>query len=133
MNNRLYSHLYLHSKNTLTLKKFSTFTNWLMEKPGNWYAIAKMWEKHLKKRGIIRNGRTCLLKISLRDSFQFLLVQITITWFLRKWNIDSKGVIQNNQWVEKINELLQTSPSTITWCIVPFKNWNLELFVSYSN
>ena len=35
MNNRLYSHLYLHFKNVFTLKKLSTFANLLMEKPGN--------------------------------------------------------------------------------------------------
>ena len=34
MNNRLYSHLYLHLKNMFTLKSF-TFANLLMEKPGN--------------------------------------------------------------------------------------------------
>ena len=42
MNNRLYSHLYLHSKNKFTLKKSSTFANLLMEKPGNRFTIAKM-------------------------------------------------------------------------------------------
>ena len=35
MNNRLYSHLYLHLKKIFTLKKSSTFDNLLMEKPGN--------------------------------------------------------------------------------------------------
>ena len=36
MNNRLYSHLYLHSKNIFTLKlKSSTFANLLVKKPGN--------------------------------------------------------------------------------------------------
>ena len=35
MNNRLYSHLYLHLKNTFTLSKSSTFADLLMEKPGN--------------------------------------------------------------------------------------------------
>ena len=31
-----------------------------MEKPGNWFAIAKMWEKHLKKE-ILRKGPASLL------------------------------------------------------------------------
>ena len=35
MNNSLYSNLYLHLKNTFTLKKSLTFANLLMEKPGN--------------------------------------------------------------------------------------------------
>ena len=35
MNNHLHSHLYLHLKNVFTLKKYSTFANLLMEKPGN--------------------------------------------------------------------------------------------------
>ena len=42
MNNRLYSHLYLHLKNIFTLRKFSTFANLLRKKPSNWFAIAKM-------------------------------------------------------------------------------------------
>ena len=35
MNNRLYSHLYLHLKNIFTLKQSSAFANLLMEKRGN--------------------------------------------------------------------------------------------------
>ena len=36
MNNRLYSHLYLHLKNiSLHEKKSSTYANEIMEKPGN--------------------------------------------------------------------------------------------------
>ena len=42
MNNRLYSHLYLHLENIFTLKKPSAFANLLMEKPGNRFAIAKI-------------------------------------------------------------------------------------------
>ena len=42
MNNRLYSHLFLHLKNIFTLKKSSTFANLLMEKPGHLFAMAKM-------------------------------------------------------------------------------------------
>ena len=34
MSNHLCSHLYLHLKNIYALKKFSTFANLLMEKPG---------------------------------------------------------------------------------------------------
>ena len=45
-----------------TLKKSSTFAYLLMEKPGNWFAIAKMWEKHLKKKDILRKGPTSLLR-----------------------------------------------------------------------
>ena len=40
-----------------------------------------------------KKGPASLLKISLWDGFQFLLVQ---TWFLRKQEIDSKWVIPNN-------------------------------------
>ena len=36
--------------------------------------IAKMWKKHLKKK--VRKGPASLLKISLWDGSQFLLVQI---------------------------------------------------------
>ena len=57
MNNRLYSHMYLHLKNIFTLKKSFTFAN------------------HLKKN-ILRKRPAPLLKNSLWDSFQFLLVQI---------------------------------------------------------
>ena len=42
MNNRLYSHLYLHSKKIFRLKKTSTFADLLIDKPGNWFAIAKL-------------------------------------------------------------------------------------------
>ena len=55
MNNRLYSHLYLHSKNIFILKKFSTFANFLMEKTVNSFAISKICKKHLKKE-ILREG-----------------------------------------------------------------------------
>ena len=33
-----------------TLKKSSPSANLPMEKPGDWFAMAKMWEKHLKKK-----------------------------------------------------------------------------------
>ena len=35
-----------------------------------------MWEKHLKKKYILRKGPASLLKISHYDSFQFVHVQI---------------------------------------------------------
>ena len=93
-----------------------------MEKPGNWTAMAKKWEKQLKKKEILRKSPAYLLQILLWDSFQFLLMQ---TWFLFKRNIDSKWIIPNNEWVKKINGLLQT------WCMVPpWKSKNLEIFVN---
>ena len=45
MNNRLYSHLYLHLKNIFILKKRSTFANFLMEKPVNSFAIANIGKR----------------------------------------------------------------------------------------
>ena len=76
MNNRLYSHLYLHLKSIFTWKKSSTFANLLMEKPGKWFATVKMREKHLKNEEILRKELASLLKNLLWNSFQFLLVQI---------------------------------------------------------
>ena len=49
MNNRLYSHLYLHLKDKFTLKKSYTFANLLIEKPGHWFAIRKMFWRSLLK------------------------------------------------------------------------------------
>ena len=72
MNYRLYSHLYLHLKD-IYIKKDPSH---LLEKPDNWFALAKMWEKHLKKKEILRNGPGYLHKISLWDSFQFSFMQI---------------------------------------------------------
>ena len=61
MNNRLYSHLYLHLKNIFTFKKCSILANLPIEKPGKWCALAKMWKKkkrpHLKKE-ILRERKT---------------------------------------------------------------------------
>ena len=59
-----------------------------MEKPGKWFAIWKMWEKHSKKKEILKKEPASLLEISLWDSFQFLFVPINHL-FLRKWNIQS--------------------------------------------
>ena len=50
MKNGLYSHLYLHLKNAFTLKKSSQIANLLLKKPGNWFTIAKILEKNLKKK-----------------------------------------------------------------------------------
>ena len=49
-----------------TLKKSSTFANLLMEKPGNWFAIAKMWE-------ILRKGPASLLRFYSGTVFSFCL------------------------------------------------------------
>ena len=40
-----------------------------MEKRGNWFSIAKIWEKHLNKKENLREGPVPLLKISLWDGF----------------------------------------------------------------
>ena len=62
MYNRLKSHLYLHSKNILTLKKSSRFPGLLIEKSDNCFAVAKLREKHLKEKNILRKGPAFLLK-----------------------------------------------------------------------
>ena len=36
-----------------------------MEKSGNWFTIAKMWEKHMEKKEMLRKGPESLLKILL--------------------------------------------------------------------
>ena len=56
-----------------TLRKSSTFANLLMDKPGNWFAIAKVWERHLKKKEILRNGHTSLLRFYSGTIFSFCL------------------------------------------------------------
>ena len=91
MNNLLYWHLHFHLKNIFALKKSSTFANLLKEKPVNWFAIAQMWEKHLKNKEILIKGTAYFW-----DSFQFVLVQINHGKFLRKWSINSKWIIPNN-------------------------------------
>ena len=66
-------HIYIYiEKINLHLKNHSH----LLEKPGNWFATAKIWEEYLKKKEILRKGPASLYKISLWNSFQFLLVQI---------------------------------------------------------
>ena len=54
MKNGLYSHLYLHLKNAFTLKESCLIANLLLKKPGNWFKIAKILEKNLKKKDILR-------------------------------------------------------------------------------
>ena len=102
MKSSLYSQLCLKLKNIFTWKKPSTFANLLMEKLGNWFATVKMWKSTWKKKKL-RKGSASLLKSSLWDSLQFLLVPI-------------------NFLVKNINGLHQTTSSTKTWCVVPFKN-----------
>ena len=69
MKNGLYSHLYLHLKNAFTWKKSSQIANLLLKKPGNWFTIAKILEKNLKKKDILRKVPASLLKVSLWDGF----------------------------------------------------------------
>ena len=76
MNKRLHSHLYFHLKNIFTLKISSTVAKLLMEKPSNWIRYSKNVGKNLKMKEILRKEPASLLKISLWDSFQFLLVEI---------------------------------------------------------
>ena len=59
-----------------TIKKSSTFAKLLIEKPGNWFAIAKMWEKHLK---ILRKGPASLLRFYFGTVFSFCLRQTDFT------------------------------------------------------
>ena len=75
MNYRLYTHLYLHSKIVFTFKKASTFANLLMEKPGTDF-LQQKYEKNTRRKIKFKKGPASLLKISLWDSFQCLLVQI---------------------------------------------------------
>ena len=63
--------------NTL-LKKSSIFANLLMEKPDNSFAIVKMKKKNTCRKNILRKGYSSLLKNSVWDSFQSLIVQINL-------------------------------------------------------
>ena len=65
MNNRLYSYLYFYLKNIFTLKKSSAFANLLIEKPGNLFAIAKMWKKNPPEERNFKKRTASLLKNSL--------------------------------------------------------------------
>ena len=62
----IYIYIYIY-----TLKKSSTFANLLMENPGNWFTIAKMWEKHLKKEEILRKWAAPLLRLYSGTVFSF--------------------------------------------------------------
>ena len=44
-----------------------------MEKAGNLFVIAKMWEKHLKKKEILRKGSASLLKFHTGKVFSVCL------------------------------------------------------------
>ena len=78
--------------------------------------MAKMWEKHLKKK--VRKGPTSLLKISLwASSLSARLNQPHGFSVGRKHNIDSKWVVPNNWWIKQISELLQMAPlTTLNFC-----------------
>ena len=65
------------TKKYIYIKKTSTFANLLMEKPGNWFTIVKMW-RNTQKKNIFRKRSASLLKNLLLDSFQFLLGQINL-------------------------------------------------------
>ena len=77
-------------KNIFTFKKLISFANLLIEKPGNWFAIAKMWEKCLKKKNKLTNGPASLLKISLWNKLNI--------WFIR-------GTYVTNAFFQAVNEL----------------------------
>ena len=68
MNNVLYSQLFTFKKD-IYIKKPSTFANLLIEKPGNWFAVAKMRERHLNKKENLKKGTPSWLKTSLCDGF----------------------------------------------------------------
>ena len=42
--------IFIFAFKNIYIKKSSTFANLLMEKQGNWFVIAKMWEKYLRKK-----------------------------------------------------------------------------------
>ena len=122
MNNRKYfNQIHINIKKSFILKKSSTSSNLLEEKPINWFAIAKIWEIYLKRKETLIKGLTCLFKISLWNGFPFLYVQINqlVSLYVEH---QLQWVITNNQWFENINGLHQTILLYITWCIVPFKS-----------
>ena len=74
-----------------------------------------MREKLLKKKEILRKGLASLLKISLWDSFQFLLVQIQAPAF------SVNGASTSNRLFQTINELKRlwvTTNGSINYNIV---------------
>ena len=64
-NSCLYLHLYLHLKN-------STFGNLLMKKPGNWFAIVKICEKHPSEKEILSKA-TRIFTYNVTLQLQFLV------------------------------------------------------------
>ena len=44
-----------------------------MEKPGNWFAEAKIWEKYVKKKEILRKEPASLLRFYSGTVFSFCL------------------------------------------------------------
>ena len=101
----------LHLKNIFTLKKSSTFAYLLKEKPGNWFAIVKMW----RRKKFYKKVSASLLKIWFWE-FSVSACANQATGF------SMNGLSTPNRLFQTINGLLETAPSTITRCIVPFKN-----------
>ena len=130
MKNCLYSHLYLQLKSIFTLKKSFPFANLLIQKPDNWFAIVKI-KKITWRNQILIKGSTSLLKNSLWDSFQFLLVQISLLF--SPW--EKHRLL--NEFFDTINGL-KISMGYTKWLsqlkhgvLFHLKTKNLELFVNY--
>ena len=70
-----------------------------MEKPGNWFAIAKMWEKQLKKKGVLRKGPESLLKILHSWTVSVSACADQAPGFFVSWTLTPNGLFQT------INEL----------------------------
>ena len=64
-----------------------------MEKPGHWFAIAKMWEKHLKRKEILRKGPNLYLEFHSGTAFIPAYANQP-PWFLCKHKINSNGLFQ---------------------------------------
>ena len=86
-----------------TLKKSSPFANILMEKPGNWFAIAKMWEKYLNKKEILRKGPASLLSFYSGTVFSFCLWRPGLSV---SGTSTPNGLNPHNSRVKKIDGLL---------------------------
>ena len=82
-----------------------------MEKPDNSFAILKSSKTHLKKN-ILSKGSASLLKNSVWDSFQFLLVQINL--LVSPGKLTPNGLFQTISGLKNITGLHQTTPSTKT-------------------
>ena len=94
----------MYLKKMKKMKKILYICYLLMVKPGNWFAVAEMWESDLKKK--IKKYLHLYLKFHSWTVSSFCLCKST-TWFLHKWNIDYKCVITNNYRVREINGLLK--------------------------